>query len=168
MRKYILNPVVAAVGLIILDQATKHAVRAHFTLGESLSLAPFLQFTYLRNTGVAFSMFQGGNTIFAAITALVLIAICIWYARVRHTLPLVMRVSLLLIVAGAAGNLIDRVMLGYVTDFIDVFAGSYHWPAFNVADSCISVGGVLLFFASFRQDCACPHAQGTGTQPEHH
>lgn len=152
MRKYIINPFMAVIGLIVVDQLTKTAVRAHFSLGESLPLMPLVQFTYLRNTGVAFSMFQGGNTVFAIITAIVLVGICIWYARVRHTLPLSMRVSLLLIVAGAAGNLIDRVMLGYVTDFIDVYAGSYHWPAFNVADSCISVGGVLLFISSFRHD----------------
>ena len=137
-------PLSAWVVVVLLDQATKYAVRSSFYLGESRQIAPFFQLTYLTNTGIAFSMFQGGNTFFTVFTAFVIIGFGVWYAMNAPRLDGLIKTALVLVAAGAAGNLIDRLVFGHVTDFLDLYAGSYHWPSFNVADSCISVGGTLM------------------------
>ncbi len=135
--------------LVAIDQLTKYLVRAQFALGESLPLLPFFQLTYVTNTGAAFGMFgsaQKANVFFIIFTVAVLVGSAVWYMRQRALLPRPAHAALLLITAGALGNLIDRVALGFVTDFLDVYAGSVHWPAFNVADSCLTVGGILLAY----------------------
>lgn len=133
--------------LVAFDQAAKYLVRSNMYLGESIPVAPFLSLTYLTNTGIAFSMFQGANAVFALFTLAVLVFFFLWYRKNKNILPKILSAAFVLISAGALGNLIDRLFLGHVTDFIDVSFGSYHWPAFNVADSCISIGAVLLFIA---------------------
>ncbi len=113
-----------------------------------------LNLTHVRNTGVAFGLFAaqgttGGSWLLTllGLTALTAVGIYFWFTPSRDRLLLV---ALALVVGGAVGNLIDRVVAGAVTDFIDVYVGLHHWPAFNVADSAISVGIALMALDSLR------------------
>jgi signal peptidase II len=134
-----------AVFLVLADQITKYLIRYSFSPGNVKPVWPFLQITYATNTGIAFSMFQGANVFFTIFTSVVLLGFIIWYTVNAPGLHGFIKAAAILVISGAAGNLIDRIALGHVTDFLDVFYGSYHWPAFNVADSCISAGGFFLF-----------------------
>jgi signal peptidase II len=135
--------------VVCLDQATKFWIMQHFVLYESRVVIPdFFNLTFLTNNGAAFSILAGQPALWrqvffvcAASAALV----CIWIAQGSYgrRSPWY-TVALALIAGGAIGNMIDRLRLGYVVDFLDVYIGSSHWPAFNVADSAICVG-VLLF-----------------------
>ena len=143
--KYILKPLAAWAALVAVDQASKYIVKASLIPGETKAVAPFFNLTHLTNTGMAFSMFQGANVVFMTFTFVVLTGIAVWFAKNAPKLEPLAATAVVLIAAGAAGNLIDRILSGHVTDFLDFYAGSYHWPSFNAADSCISVGGCLLF-----------------------
>lgn len=114
---------------------------------ETLSVLPFFNLTLAYNEGAAFSFLsdQGGwqRWFFAFVAAFVTIVLVIWLSRLKD--EKVLAISLALVIGGAIGNLIDRLMLGYVIDFLDFFYGQYHWPAFNVADIAISVGVFLMF-----------------------
>ena len=138
--------------LVAADQFTKFLVQTHMEPGQSIPILNFLQLTYVTNTGVAFSMFRsfaGANTFFAAFTALVLAVVVAVAIRQQNSFSPFMRSAFSLVTAGALGNLVDRIVHGHVIDFIDVFAGAWHWPVFNVADSCISIGGTLLLISAF-------------------
>jgi signal peptidase II len=136
---------VSCIGILaLLDQITKYFIKSNFTLGESKEILPFFHLVFAANTGIAFSMFQGANTFFIGFTLLILAGIGIWYTKNKEQLSFVHQLSLVLVVSGALGNVIDRIIHGFVIDFLDVSIGTYHWPAFNVADSCISIGAVLL------------------------
>jgi signal peptidase II len=152
MKITIKRPIFTLLMLVLLDQATKYLILTRLALGETVTVTPHFQLTHVVNTGVAFSMFQGANAFFAVFTAVVLAAIAFWYRKNRAQLTAGMKTALLFIVAGACGNLIDRLVHGHVIDFITVWLGSYPWPSFNVADSCITVGGVILFFILLRPD----------------
>jgi signal peptidase II len=144
-----------SLGVIALDQWTKWLVEIHLPQHTAQSIIPgLLNLTHVRNTGVAFGLFashgmNGGSWLLTllGLAALAAVTIYFWFASPHDRLLLV---SLALVVGGAVGNLIDRMSSGAVTDFIDVYAGSYHWPSFNVADSAISVGIVLMAIDSFR------------------
>lgn len=144
-----------SLGVIVLDQWTKWLVEVHLPHHSGQPLIPgFLNLTHVRNTGVAFGLFAseglGGGTwllTLLGLAALTAVGVYFWYAPVRDRLLLV---ALALVVGGAVGNLIDRVSSGAVTDFIDVYVGDHHWPSFNVADSAISIGIVLMAIDSFR------------------
>ncbi|MEE9274479.1 MAG: signal peptidase II [bacterium] len=135
--------------LALADQAIKRLVTANFVLGESLALIPgFLSLTYIRNRGGAFGIFTGfppmwGRLFFVAATLAALVFVYYLY-RYKPPESAYGRLALVLIFGGGLGNLVDRVLLGEVVDFVDVYLGSHHWPAFNLADSGISVGVVLL------------------------
>lgn len=131
--------------MVLLDQFTKYLVRTKLYLGEVVPVTPFFRITFITNTGVAFGMFQGGNVFFIIFTLLVLTAFYFWYRRWKDMLTSAVRNAFILILAGAIGNLIDRVVHGCVIDFLELHIKQYSWPAFNVADSCISIGGALLF-----------------------
>lgn len=133
-----------SLAIIALDQATKQLVATHFYLFQSVRLTGFLNLTYVRNTGVAFSMFnQGPRLVFIAVGVFISLAILVWlYRHPRDSR--VTAVALSLILAGALGNVIDRALWGYVIDFIDFHVEQWHWPAFNVADSAVTIGAVLL------------------------
>lgn len=134
-------------GVVALDQITKHMVRTSFGPFETVPLLPFLRLVHVRNEGAAFGMFQGlGNQAFIAISIAAILFVFILLAKSRED-----RLGLSLILGGAIGNLLDRIAFGRVTDFIDVFAGNFHWPAFNVADSALTIGLVLLLAAAFIQ-----------------
>jgi len=142
-------PWVAAITgmVVILDQLTKYLVLKKFYLHESVKVIPgFFSLTYVRNPGAAFGLLAGASgawrTIFfvtVSLAALVVIA-----ALVRKTTDRLPLIAFSLIGGGAVGNLIDRVRFGEVVDFIEWYYRSFHWPTFNIADSAITAGVVLL------------------------
>jgi signal peptidase II len=138
---------------IVLDQATKLAVAASVPLYEAIPLIPgFFNLTHVHNTGAAFSFLSqaGGwqRWFFAALAVVVSVTLTLWLARLKKH-EILLAVSISLILGGAIGNLIDRLAYGYVIDFLDVYYQSWHWPAFNIADSAICVGVALLILESF-------------------
>ena len=132
--------------MIALDQISKHWVSAALTYGEPVVFTPFFNFTLLHNPGAAFSFLSdaGGwqRWFFTVVAAVVSVVLVIWLARVSE--KRYEALALALILGGAIGNLYDRVVLGYVVDFIVVHYQDYYWPAFNIADSAITVGAALL------------------------
>jgi signal peptidase II len=110
---------------------------------------PFLNIVHVENRGAAFSLFSDlGNNVFIAISFIAICFIIIYLSRIRKGLELY---ALSLILGGAVGNLLDRIRIGKVIDFIDVFVGKWHWPAFNIADSALTVGIVLFLWANLIQ-----------------
>ena len=142
--------------VVILDQATKLLGQRAFRLGESLPVLPgVFNLTYVLNPGAAFGLLAGAapafrGPFFIAVSVLAIAVICYYHARYArgHPLP---TVGLALILGGALGNLIDRLRVGMVLDFLDFYLGAYHWPAFNVADSGITVGVGLLLVEMLRE-----------------
>jgi signal peptidase II len=155
VKKYIIFLLTAPV-LIVLDQVTKICVDSMLTLHESLTVIPgFLSITYVRNPGAAFGFLSGASPLFRSVFFLGIAAVaigCILYyiAKSRNDEPFLI-FALSLILSGAVGNFIDRARFGEVIDFIDVYVGAHHWPAFNVADSAISVGAVILILHMFKR-----------------
>jgi signal peptidase II len=136
--------------LIVLgDQLTKAIVRRTLPLHESVAIVPgFLDFTHIRNTGAAFGFLNAVDfpfkTIAIAVVATAALVGVAWYAAGLAHHQMLARIGLALIIGGAAGNLIDRVIVGSVVDFVDVYWRTYHFWAFNVADSAISVGVAIM------------------------
>ncbi len=137
---------------VVLDQASKWAVDSSMQLYQSISLVPYFNLTYVRNTGAAFSFLSeaGGwqRWFFAGLAIVISIVIAVWLARLKQHETL-LAVALSLVLGGAIGNLIDRLAYGYVIDFLDVYYQTWHWPAFNIADSAITLGVVLMLLESF-------------------
>ena len=143
-----------SVVVLILDQCTKLLADAMLSMHQSVTLLPFLALRKAYNYGAAFSFLgdaSGWQRWFFIALALVVIAILVTWLRRLPADNTGARMALVLILGGAAGNVIDRLVYGYVIDFIDVFYGSWHWPTFNIADSAISVGVFLLLVDSFRE-----------------
>lgn len=141
-----------AVLVIVLDQATKAWIVGAMRLHDSYPvIGGFFNITSVRNPGAAFGFLAGAPPLFRTIFFIAItvgaILLILYYLRVSKIDDYFLIVSLALIFAGAAGNLIDRVRFGEVVDFLDVYLGSYHWPAFNVADSAISVGAFIMIAA---------------------
>lgn len=136
---------------VVLDQASKLAIDASMQLYQSIELIPYFNLTYVRNTGAAFSFLSeaGGwqRWFFAILAFIISIVLVVWLAKLKKH-EILMAASLSLILGGAIGNLIDRVLYGYVIDFLDVYYQSWHWPAFNVADSAITLGVILMLLES--------------------
>jgi signal peptidase II len=129
-----------ALSIALADQATKELVRGRLPYGEVRPVVEgFLNLTHLRNTGAAWGMFGGQNTVLVALSVLIL-ALLVFFRRSFLRDSPAHRVALGLMAGGIVGNLFDRVKLGYVVDFLDVHAGRHHWPAVNVADSAICIG----------------------------
>lgn len=135
--------------VVALDQVTKWLVRERIPLHSSVEVIPgFLDFTHVRNTGAAFGFLNGvdfpGKTLVIAVVAIgALIGVSI-YAGTLAREQLAARLGMALIIGGAAGNLIDRIFVGSVVDFVDAYWGTFHFWAFNVADSAITVGVALM------------------------
>src|SRR5215467_9003024 len=146
MRKYYL---LIIAGVLILDRLTKWLVIQKIPLYSSVDLIPGLfRLTHLENTGAAFSMFADAPSVLVtrllilfSLAALIVISVLLWRSG-----PLInqVTVALALVFGGALGNLWDRALYGHVTDFLDFYVGQSHWPPFNVADSAIVIGGLLL------------------------
>ena len=133
--------------VVLADQALKAWVANAFELGERLRVFPGFYITRAHNTGAAFSLLHDGGGwqrwLFVLLAAGVSVGIVRWLLRQRAA-PALLRWGLVLILAGALGNLIDRVGWGYVIDFVLVYLGEWPFPAFNLADSAISIGAVLV------------------------
>ena len=142
-----------AVVVLIGDQCTKLLADAMLAMHQSVELLPFLALRKAYNAGAAFSFLgdaSGWQRWFFVILALVVIFILLAWLRRLQPGEARVRLALVLIIGGAAGNVIDRVVYGHVIDFIDLFYASWHWPTFNVADSAITIGACLLLLDVFR------------------
>lgn len=131
------------------DQVTKAIVSHRIALSTDLSLIPgFLNLTHIQNRGAIFGFFSqsGSRLVYLLITlaSLVALALVIYYFFKTSPSEKLMKISLSLILGGALGNLMDRIFRGYVIDFMDFYVKKWHWPSFNIADSCISIGAILL------------------------
>ena len=136
-----------ATSWLLIDQLTKHMVRIQMAIGQVTAVAPSFNLRHVINKGGAFSLLYGNVWLLATISALVTIGIAV-YAYRQPALARWQAVGLGILLAGTLGNLIDRVVRGQVTDFLDLYVGSYHWPTFNVADICINLGVALLVLGS--------------------
>jgi signal peptidase II len=138
---------VAALAVFMADQATKAWAVRRLRFGETVKAGGFVQFAYAENPGIAFGRLQEGGEfgrwMLAALAALAIIGLLLYFFRTRRTDDRILG-AIALLLAGVGGNLIDRVRLGHVIDFIEVFIGSYRWPTFNVADAAICTGAALL------------------------
>ena len=136
-------------GLLLSDQFTKQIFMTSFDLGQSLIVNPYLSWTYVHNSGAAFSFLAGGGLIEKSFLLGVSILVSIWIVFWSQRTSTMYRQKLLgqfLLLSGAVGNLIDRAQYGFVIDFIDVHVNSFYWPVFNLADSFIFIGVALLIF----------------------
>jgi len=141
----------AACAIVLADQLTKWLVLARFAPGERWELTEFLNLVLVFNRGAAFSFLAdapGWQTPLLVVFALGA-AIVVSVLLARSPGKRMFAAGLTLILGGALGNVIDRLRFGHVVDFVDLHAGGWHWPAFNVADSAITVGAVLLILESF-------------------
>ena len=139
--------ITVAVLVVVADQLTKWAIVQWIEPYGRVPINDFINLTHQRNTGAAFSFLAGqpwARWFFIVLATGVSAFITVWIWRIRREGPLVLTAGLSLVLGGAVGNLIDRIRLGYVTDFIQVWFGSWAFPSFNVADAAISVGAALL------------------------
>lgn len=142
----------AALALVVAacDQVAKWAVRGSFALNESREVvASFFSLTYVRNTGAVWGSFQDGNEWLALVSMAVAVLLVMAF-RYLSAGRLVNALALGAILGGITGNMIDRIRLGWVTDFLDFYVASHHWPAFNVADAAIVAGVGLYLIAALR------------------
>jgi len=133
--------------MVLADQISKTVVRNTMSLYESIPVIPeFFHLTYVTNDGMAFGInFPFGIYIFSAIS-IIFTGFLFWYLWSIKDDEIVVRTGVALILAGAIGNLIDRIFLGEVVDFLDFMIGNFHWYVFNLADSCVTVGlGFVLY-----------------------
>ena len=156
MTRWKLFGLISVAGLVI-DQATKIYVDRVMHLYQSIPVIDGLfNITYVRNPGSAFGFLAGASlgfrsVFYAVITAAVALLI-LYYLKKERADSLGMSLALAFVFAGALGNLIDRIRFGEVIDFLDVYVSSFHWPAFNVADSSISVGACLILLQLIRRE----------------
>ena len=142
--------VTGALIIVVLDQLTKSMVREHVELYRIIPVTGFFNITHIQNPGAAFGFMSGVSVkwIGAFFIALTLLAsaVLIYLYHEAEKEGLALRLALTLILGGALGNLIDRVTIGTVTDFLDFYIGGFHWWAFNIADSCITIGAIAVSF----------------------
>jgi signal peptidase II len=130
--------------VIALDQITKYLVTSYLTPSDSIEIFPFLHLVSVRNTGAAFGMFRNfGSVFFIGISVLAIIFVIWLLIRSNYSY-----FALSLVLGGAIGNLIDRILYGKVVDFIDFSIGNFHWYTFNVADSSLTIGIMVIFLIS--------------------
>jgi signal peptidase II len=135
--------------LVLLDQFSKQIFISSFDVGQSIIINSYLSWTYLQNTGAAFSILADGGEVQKAfllsVSVLVSVIVILWIHKTSeyHRQKLF---GQFLLLSGAVGNLIDRAQYGYVVDFIDMHVNGFYWPVFNLADSFIFIGVLLLLF----------------------
>lgn len=139
--------------VIVLDQATKFLASGMLILHDPVALLPFFNLTLMHNTGAAFSFLAGASGwqrwFFTVLAVIVSIVLVVWLRRLQPQEKW-MAAALALVLGGAVGNLIDRLMYGYVVDFIQLYYKDWYYPAFNIADSAITVGAVMLVIDTLR------------------
>jgi signal peptidase II len=147
-----ITPLLAiAIIIIILDQFTKSMARGKLAIVGTIEvIRGFFELIYSENTGAAFGTFQGRNSVFIIVNILAIVFIFIYYKKFKDNIW--MKISLGFILGGAIGNLIDRIFFGFVTDFIRIrlwVIHSFWWPNFNIADSGVTVGAIILIIVLF-------------------
>tara|TARA_B100000768_G_C11136759_1_gene314286 strand:- start:81 stop:542 length:462 start_codon:yes stop_codon:yes gene_type:complete len=153
MLKYLFITIV----VIVFDQASKWLMMSWLSLYETVAVMPYFNLTMAHNEGAAFSFLaQAGGWqrwFFIGLALIISSLLLVWLAKLKPTEKLE-AISLSLILGGAIGNVIDRISYGYVVDFIDLYIGQNHWPVFNIADSAICIGAILLIADSFKSETA--------------
>jgi signal peptidase II len=153
--------------VVVADLATKEWITQVFQYGESREILPFFNLVLAHNSGAAFSFLAGAGGwqrwFFTAI-AVVISAVIVWMLRKPDNTRL-LNAALALVLGGAIGNLFDRVTLGYVVDFVQLHGGGYYFPAFNVADSAITVGVTLLVWDGLRPAARAPAVAAPQEKP---
>lgn len=148
MRKFILS-----LCIIIFDQLSKNWVERNILFGDYLEINNFFKIVHFQNTGAAFSILDGAsgwqNNFFIVLTISILIYLAYLYKQNRSSSY--GTISITLIISGAVGNLIDRFNNGHVTDFIYFHINDYYWPAFNIADSAITIGAIIYFLGLLKE-----------------
>jgi signal peptidase II len=147
-------------GLAVVDQVSKAVVAGAVEIYRVIPVVPgFFNITRIHNSGAIFGILSGSGKlpVFILLTGASLFALgfVIYYFIKTPSTDRFTKFALALILAGALGNLTDRILRGYVIDFLDFYVGRHHWPFFNVADSCITVGALLLVAIFFRRKPAC-------------
>jgi len=135
--------------LVLSDQFTKQIFISSLEIGQSIVVNSYLSWTYLHNTGAAFSILSDAGLIGRLFLLAVSILVSLWVIWWAQKTPSIYKQKLFgqfFLLSGAVGNLIDRALYGYVIDFIDVHVNSFYWPVFNLADSFIFIGVVLIIF----------------------
>ncbi|MCB1762333.1 MAG: signal peptidase II [Gammaproteobacteria bacterium] len=141
--------------VVIIDQVSKQFVESSLLVFEQVPVLPFLNLTLAYNEGAAFSFLsdQAGwqRWFFIIVGLVVTLVLVVWMGRLRADQRLT-ATALSLVAGGALGNIIDRLLLGHVVDFIDLYYQDWHWPAFNIADSAITLGVVLMLAETVREE----------------
>jgi len=133
---------IVALIVLILDQSTKTLIKLYVYPFEVIRILPFFNIVYVENTGSAFGLFKSlGNTFFIIISIFAITLVSFLLVKEKDN-----RLCYSLIIGGAAGNLVDRIIYGYVIDFFDFHIAGVHWPVFNIADSALTIGIILLFY----------------------
>lgn len=147
---YIGTSIFITIVILILDQITKFIITKTMQIGDSFEVIPnFLSITSHRNNGAAWGILSGKMVFFYIITVIILIILIVFFIKeAKHNL--LMQIAISLLFAGALGNFIDRVLNGEVVDFVDTYIFSYNFPIFNVADSSLTIGVVLVIIALLR------------------
>jgi signal peptidase II len=152
-----------AAGLVfLLDRITKYIIQQQVAAGDSYTVIPgFFSIVHAENAGAAFSLFSTAQSEWRtfSIGALVLITVLLWQPGGRIGESRLLRTGLSLILGGSLGNVYDRVVSGTVTDFLDFYLRAWHWPAFNLADSAITVGAALVVLEMLRSKRPAPQSR---------
>lgn len=147
--------------VLVLDQLTKYAISASFQYGESKTIFSWFNLVLAHNSGAAFSFLAGASgwqREFFIVVTVTISCVLLWMLKSNST-NRVLSVALALVLGGAFGNLYDRVLHGYVIDFVQWHVAGYYWPAFNIADSAICLGAGLMIFDSFRKPAVVGNAR---------
>jgi signal peptidase II len=150
MKRFFLYSLIIA-GLLICDQITKSMVNRTVPYGGHITVINgFFNISHVHNRGAVFGMLNqtGNSVVFYVLTiaSLIAFAIVVYFFIKVPASEFLLKLTLSLIIAGALGNSLDRLLRGYVIDFLDFYIGNLHWPSFNVADSCITVGAVFMIY----------------------
>jgi signal peptidase II len=139
--------------LIVLDQLTKELISSHFSLGESLPITSFFNLVLAHNPGASFSFLSDAGGWQRWLFTVIALGASAWIIRLlqTHAQQKLFCLALAFILSGALGNVIDRILLGYVVDFLDFHWDDHHFAAFNVADAAINIGAALLIWDSFKK-----------------
>ena len=147
-----------SVVVVVIDQITKQAITASFQYGESKYIFPWFNLVLAHNAGAAFSFLAGASgwqREFFIVLTTIISCVLLWMLK-RNSTNRMLSIALALVLGGAFGNLYDRAQYGYVIDFVQWHVAGYYWPAFNVADSAICLGAVMLVLDSFRSPAVAP------------
>lgn len=142
--------VVISTIVIVLDLVSKYIIESQTALQNVEIIPGFFSLTFAKNTGMAWSLLSGKQA-FLSIVSAAAIGVMIYYVLKKDCSKL-MKIALALMIGGAAGNLFDRLFLGYVRDFLDFIIFGYDFPIFNIADSALTIGVILLFIASMKEE----------------